>query len=114
VRVRQRIEARGDSVDTDQWKSFKRQKQFLENNRSPLKKLKQAEALVGCAAVVKANIFPIDTPTLGKRVRKQKRLNPDEIYYGTNKRQKTGLSELDNELSESKRISSRRKKSWVR
>lgn len=39
VKLRQKLEARAVSVDSDSWSAFKQQKQYYESNRLPLKRL---------------------------------------------------------------------------
>lgn len=118
VKVRQRVEARDSSVDSEDWQTFKKQKKIYETTRSPLKKLSETKlakpveypedvpysdnnntTTVAKVAVPKADIMAalntspkkselqllvnkLDVPeVLGKRIPKQKKRNPDELYY---------------------------------
>ena len=84
VKNRQRTEARGISIDSESWKVFQKRKQLFEANRAPLKKLSETRLTKPLPLSTDGQLnklFPSTPPKLGKRIPKQKKYNPDEVYY---------------------------------
>lgn len=83
----QHFEPCGTSIDSAEWHLFELKRQSFENTRTPLRKL--ADPKIRKHYAHNSNIIVnteqslmAECPTLpGKRKRKQKRLNPDEVYY---------------------------------
>lgn len=87
VKNEQKFEPYGSSIDSMGWHSFERRRLSFENTRSPLRKLPDAKivkpASINSDNIVNAKqtLVPQQSGLPSKRERKQKRLNPDEVYY---------------------------------